>query len=395
MGPGLRVSAALAAAALIAAAVPTASPAAAVTRRATAARPPAWRVVRVPSSVVLPADLADVSASGPANAWAVGADAETGFQKGAPLILHWNGRAWSKVALPGVLRPGFLGSVSAGSRSDAWALGTDRSGAVLLHWNGRRWRTVGFPGERTATMMSVAAAPGGRAWMVGWRNETSGVTAILVELWNGTAWHIVPTRLGQGTLSKARVSANGDVWAVGSDVNFFPLIAHEHRGAWTSFPRPPEPTGLNDVLGKSAHDVWTVGIILNQREYVPTISHWDGRAWTTVLVPDPAKFITQDLSISPDGSGRPQWVGAEAGLPHPSATLYAYYNGTAWVGVRGATALSGVFDASTVTAHIPGTNAAWGVGGSVRMRPQGGIAPVRAIIEFNPGPPEARPRGTL
>ncbi len=381
----LRVSAALTAAALIAAVVPAASPADAVTRRATAARPPAWRVVHVPSSVVSPADLSDVSASGPADAWAVGADAETGFRKGTPLILHWNGRAWSKMALPGVLRPGFLSSVSAGSRSDAWALGTDKSGAVLLHWNGRRWRTVGFPRERTATMTSVAAAPGGRAWMVGWRNEASGATAILVELWNGTAWHIVPTRLGQGTLNKVRVSANGDVWAVGFDAGFFTLIAHEHRGAWTSFPRPPEPTGLNDVLGRSAHDVWTVGIILNQREYVPTISHWDGRVWTTVFVPDPTKFITQDLSISPDRSGRPQWVGAEAGL-NPSATLYAYYNGTAWLGVRGATALRGVFDADTVTAHVPGTNATWGVGGSVRMSSQG-LVPVRAIIEFNPGPP--------
>ncbi len=390
MRPGVRFLVTLTAGVVLAvAAVPAAAaPAGAVARRAAATAPPAWQVVRVPSSVVSPAEISDVSAAGPVNAWAVGADAETGYRKGTPLIVHWDGHAWSTVALPGVPGPGFLSSVSAGSRSDVWVLGTDKSGTVLLHWNGRRWRTVGFPGERSATMMSVAAAPGGGAWMVGWRNEAAGATAIVVERWNGAAWRIMPTGLGQGMLSKVRVSADGEVWAVGADGSFLPLIAHEHRGAWSSFPGPAETSSLNDVLGLSANDVWTVGLLNPLDEYAPTISHWDGRTWTTVFVPDPRKYITQDLSISPDRSGRPQWVGAEAGLNHPSATLYAYYNGTAWSSVRGATALSHVFDANIVTAHIPGTNATWAVGGSVLDTPRG-LEPFRAIIEFNPGTPPA------
>ena len=162
-----------------------ASPAGAL--RAAATTPPAWRAVPVPSSVVSPASLGDVSASGPADAWAVGADAETGFRHGTPLILHWNGTAWSKVALPSVAGPGYLTSVSAGSRSSVWVLGTDKSGTVLLHWNGRRWRTVGFPGRATATVTSVAAAPHGRAWLVGARKNAAGASEILVERWNGVA----------------------------------------------------------------------------------------------------------------------------------------------------------------------------------------------------------------
>jgi hypothetical protein len=352
------------------------------TLRAAATTPPAWRAVPVPSSVVSPASLNDVSASGPASAWAVGADAETGFRQGTPLILHWNGTAWSKVTLPSVAGPGYLTSVSAGSRSSVWVLGTDKSGTVLLHWNGRRWRTVGFPGRATATVTSVAAAPHGRAWLVGARKNAAGASEILVERWNGVAWHVAATGLGQGTLAKVRVSASGDVWAAGADANGVTLIAHEHRGTWTSIPGPAI-TNVNDVLGVSTADVWTVGIIFSPRQYEPAISHWDGSTWTTVNVP--ANVITQDLSISPDISGQPQWAGAEAGI-NPSRTLYAYYDGTAWSSVPGATALSGVNDAGNVTAHIPGTEATWGVGESVLLTAQG-LMPVGAIIEFNPVTP--------
>jgi hypothetical protein len=140
---------------------------------------------------------------------------------------------------------------------------------------------------------------------------------------------------------------------------------------------------VNDVLGVSTADVWTVGIIFSPKQYEPAISHWDGSTWITVNVP--ANVITQDLSISPDISGQPQWAGAEAGI-NPSRTLYAYYDGTAWSSVPGATALSGVNDAGTVTAHIPGTDATWGVGESVLLTSQG-LMPVGAIIEFNPGAP--------
>jgi hypothetical protein len=384
MSPSLRVwVATLAGAVLAVAAFAAACPAAAIARgpgTTAATKPPAWRAVRVPSAVVSPAELSDVSATGPADAWAVGADAETGLERGRPLILHWNGRAWSKVTLRGVPGPGFLSSVSAGSRSDVWALGTDRLGAVLLHWNGRRWRAVGFPGRATTAMTTVAAAPGGRAWLAGSRTDAAGNSEILVERWNGVAWHIVATRLGQGMFNKVRVSANGDVWAVGASPGSSSLIAHEHRGAWTSFPGPTS-IELSDLLARSARDVWTGGFQSAGPLLQPVISHWNGRTWTSVIVPTDVFGGVQ--SISPDRAGLPQWAGTDSGVNGPN-TLYDFFNGRAWSSVRGATTLRGIFDADTVTAHIPFTNATWGVGGSVVDHGQG-IQPFRAIIEFNPG----------
>ena len=378
MTPGLRAGIATAAGAAVAVAAFTAHPAVAAARRpgtTAATRPPAWRAVRVPSAVVSPAELIDVSATGPADAWAVGADAETFVQQGTPMILHWNGRACSKVALRGVPGPGGLSSVSAASRSNAWALGTDRSGNVLLHWNGRAWRSVAFPGLHTAVVTSVAAAPDGTAWLVG----SSAGGAMLVERWNGAAWHVVATRLGKGILSQVRVSASGDVWAAGADASNNQLIAHEHRGAWTSLPVPGIPT-VSDVLAVSACDVWAVGgdVTATPITASTAIGHWNGRRWTIVHLPE---FDFVAGSISPGRSGKPQWAGLLVILPY--RTEYLFYNGTTWSAVPGASEAPGsAFDVNVVTAHIPGTDATWAVGGYGNSN----AVPVgRGIIEFNPG----------
>jgi hypothetical protein len=369
-----------------AAAVPVAaSPAAAIARRTAPVGPPRWRVVAVPSSVVSSASLEDVSASGPASAWAVGAEAETaqpdGSLAGTPLILHWNGRAWAKVALRGVPAPGFFSTVSAGSRSNAWVLGTDRSGTVLLHWNGRRLRTVRFPEEATAFIASVAATPDGRAWLVGSRLDSAGNPEILVERWNGAAWHIVATGLGHGHLYTVRASASGDIWARGLNSVFQSLIVHEHHGVWTSFLGPADLNDVTDVLGVSAHDVWAVGGYVTVTPITATaeISHWNGRGWTTVELPSTFNIA---VSISPGRSGKPQWAGL--GFGGSRSSLYAHFNGTTWSLVRGATPLRGMLEAFTVNAHIPGTDATSGVGGTT-VGFINDVKPFRAIIEFNPG----------
>jgi hypothetical protein len=384
MRASLRIVTTLTAGAALAAVPVVAASASVVARGAAAATPPRWRVVRVPSSVVSPSELDDVSASGPADAWAVGAEAETGFEQGRPMLLHWNGRAWSKVALRGVPGAGDLTSVSAGSRSDAWALGYGSSGNLLLHWDSRRWRPVGFPGRAVGDAVDVAAAPGGAAWLVGARTDAAGNDEILVERWNGAAWHIVATGLGRGVLVRVRVSANGDVWAAGTNGDYHPLIVHGHHGAWTSFPGP-DTQMVNDVLGVSARDVWAVGgfVTVTPISLGAVIGRWNGRRWATVNVRRDLDLLA--LSISPGRSGQPQWTGLE-GVVGPSRTAYAHYNGTAWSIVPGATVVPGnAFEAFTVTAHIPGTDATWGVGGSA----DDGAMPIRAIIEFNPGTPPA------
>jgi hypothetical protein len=362
-------------------AVASTAPAAAAVAAPGQATPAAWRVVSVPSSVTSPATLAGVSAASASSAWAVGAAAETAFGTGTPLILHWNGTRWSKAALSGVPGPGYLTAVSAATASDAWAVGSDESGAVALHWNGKKWVSSSFPDSSTATLLGVAAARNGEAWMVGSVPSTGITSNILVENWNGSAWHVVNTGLGSGEASSVQVSA-GYVYVGGTNSNGEGLVGYGHAGDWTALPLPGI-NNINGVLGISPTDVWAAGQTVNATVGINAadVLQWNGTAWT--IVNAPADVLSQALSISPDASGQPQWVGAEAGV-EPATTLYAYYNGTSWSNVSGATSLSGVFDANTVTAHIPGTNATWAVGGSVNLSSSGTLVPVSPIIEYNP-----------
>jgi hypothetical protein len=84
----------------------------------------------------------------------------------------------------------------------------------------------------------------------------------------------------------------------------------------------------------------------------------------------------------PYSAGQAQWVGVEEGNSGLLTTLYAYYNGTAWSNVDGATATPHSPASTTVTAHIPGTDATWAVGGLIAST-TGSLTPGRALIEYN------------
>src|SRR5258708_10376483 len=102
----------------------------------------AWRLARVFSvpghvpgrSVV----LSDIDAVGPADAWVVGAIQNQGNPVRA-VVGHWNGRAWSRVAVPAVLAARFRGavtnSIGVSSTRNVWAFPT---GGTYLRLTGDR-----------------------------------------------------------------------------------------------------------------------------------------------------------------------------------------------------------------------------------------------------------------
>jgi hypothetical protein len=106
------------------------------------------------------------------------------------LILHWNGRAWTRAAVTG---PGFLNGVTAVSARSAWAVGgtsyTSKARPVIMHWNGAAWKNV--PGPAGAGQLwDVAAASARSAWAVGfaYRAHSSIPFRTLIVHWNGTHW---------------------------------------------------------------------------------------------------------------------------------------------------------------------------------------------------------------
>jgi hypothetical protein len=184
----------------------------------------AWSVN---SSLVLTgytAELTGVVDLSPTNAWAVG-------EANSSLLEHWNGSTWSEVTIPDPdFTPGTDDSISASSADDIWVVGstlntaTDEFVPEALHYNGTAWSVVAMPqaGTNSSTIGAVTDISPTNAWAVG---EDIGATSAvggstLIEHWNGSSWSIVPSPTPGADPGLTGVAARGpdDVYAVGSNV---------------------------------------------------------------------------------------------------------------------------------------------------------------------------------
>jgi hypothetical protein len=139
----------------------------------------------------------------------------------APLILHWDGSAWSVVPSP-TANDGTLEGVVALASNDVWAVGSMFSTALLwhvpfaLHWDGRSWSSVAVPSPtpQGGRLFGVAALSPARVYAVG---QAPGVPSLVLR-WNGTGWAREATP-ATGTVWDAAAAGPGTVWAVGQRGN--------------------------------------------------------------------------------------------------------------------------------------------------------------------------------
>jgi len=182
-----------------------------------------------------------VTATPAGSAWAVGQ-----ASGGRTLVLHWNGRAWSRVASPSPGTDDYLGSVSvidlhsvaAASARDAWAVGTASNGtSPILHWNGTSWRQVASQAAEPVSLQGVAMASARSGWAAGYTIAgTLAAEKTVILHWNGTVW-TPQTSPDPGTgnlLLGTATAAAGRAWAVGETRNprLRPLIARWNGTAW-------------------------------------------------------------------------------------------------------------------------------------------------------------------
>jgi len=170
------------------------------------------------------AELTGVVDLSPTNAWAVG-------EANSSLLEHWNGSTWSEVTIPDPdFTPGTDDSISASSADDIWVVGstlntaTDELIPEALHYNGTAWSVVAMPqaGTNSSTIGAVTDISPTNAWAVG---EDIGTTSAvggstLIEHWNGSSWSIVPSPTPGADPGLTGVAARGpdDVYAVGSNL---------------------------------------------------------------------------------------------------------------------------------------------------------------------------------
>jgi hypothetical protein len=261
--------------------------------------------------------LQGVAARSASDAWAVGF--YYGRRDNGPrtLILHWNGRTWAKLPSPG---PGavlnWLESVSAISARNAWAAGYTGTAdygpqPLVLHWNGRTWTRQRIPNPHRffRTLSGAAAVSGTDVLAVGSFSASGCGTRdrsyvphwnAMALRWDGESWAAVatPTPDGRtaGLAAVAGISAS-DAWAVGGFRavrcgNPLPaddtLILRWDGHTWTRVTSPDPSTCGNELAGVSAvsaDDAWAVGdrsVSCRSGSPVlrPLILHWNGRAWS-------------------------------------------------------------------------------------------------------------------
>ncbi|TDD02051.1 hypothetical protein E1292_24385 [Nonomuraea deserti] len=192
-----------------------------------------WQTV--PSPAVgdpdTPHRLKAVAASGTNDVWAIGEARRLGRTR--PVVLHWDGTAWTVVPVP---EPSagdtVLSAVAVRSATEAWAVGHTSSAVAgpavepyVLRWNGSTWSRVPTPndGDIGLTLSAVAVGQAGTVMATGekrWRAADGSITRRSAVLrYSGTAWQIVPVPASyvsaDASINSVAISRKGEIWVVG------------------------------------------------------------------------------------------------------------------------------------------------------------------------------------
>jgi hypothetical protein len=148
----------------------------------------AWSVVSVGVGSGLSAEyFAAVTGSSANDVWAVGKGQGIFTNQVFATIRHWDGSRWTeklcRAASASNPPDGYEGGgpnayftgVSAAASNDVWAVGVAGSGPMILHWDGQAWTEVTHPRAfpNAASLYAVTTSPQGNAWGVGIEIEVS------------------------------------------------------------------------------------------------------------------------------------------------------------------------------------------------------------------------------
>jgi hypothetical protein len=288
--------------------------------------------------------LAGVAAASASNAWAVGAaGSET---SGKVLMLHWNGKAWSRVTSPKVLdgTTGELSAITVVSATDAWAvgvtgaIGTGKDHTLLLHWNGKAWSQVTSPAPVTGGNLTAVTATAKSGWAVGYVNTDPDApaccagTPVIFRL-TGSKWSRVTERLGDGAgLDGVAVTGAGTAWAIGMPTAMITgALARWNGSAWawvSSYPVQGAYQPLEGIAAGPGGTAFAVG----DDDYTagPAISmRWTGKAWQKVTVRVPAASQLNAVTFAPGGAA---WAAGSTELG-AIGSLIVRWSGKAWARV--------------------------------------------------------------
>lgn len=216
-----------------------------------------WRIVDTPNvgDEETQNQLTGVAAVAPDDVWAVGS--ATDFHPGGtPLIFHWNGKRWTRVANSCGIG---LTEVDALATDDVWAVG----GADTCHWNGTSWQHLPAAhdptGQAGIDLRDVTIVGPHNVWAVGVAYFSCGEGQVCpvgeIQRWTGGAWQHVTD--GVPILYGVDALASNDIYAVGLGIG--PAILHYDGSTWSKVPSGFDVGVLQAVDAASPNDLWAAG----------------------------------------------------------------------------------------------------------------------------------------
>ena len=212
--------------------------------------------------------------------WAVGY--HFGLGGNTPLILRWDGATWSAVSAPttGTNQWDHLMGVACASASRCVAVGyntgtmnTTRK-PLVVQWNGTAWTlgiSANFPSVQDAQLTGATCPSESNCWAVGYFTN-NGVQEPLIQRWDGVAWLAFPvpnlSPTTSGRLTGVTCTSALDCWAVGQAVPLGgtapqTLTLHWNGAAWSAVPsgntNPARENILYGVACTSSDNCWSVG----------------------------------------------------------------------------------------------------------------------------------------
>src|SRR5579884_1109875 len=303
-----------------------------------------------------------------------------------PLVEHFDGSSWTRVAVPG---GGQLSAVTALSPKDVWTFGSFTSRSPFAeHRDGNSWTRMRRPvpaGAENVALQNASADASDDLWLVGyWEGITGPPLRSLVEHWDGNAWHIVSsaTTPGYATLGGVRALSPGNVWAVGAygvaagrRIALRTLVQHWNGKTWTrvASPDPASPGSrgakvdfsLTSVDGVSADDVWAVGSYSyyaanGSHTTLTLVVHWDGSGWQVVASHGLPTTPDVQLNAVASTANNDVWVAGTDYSEGPPSTLVEHWNGNALSRVQSPNPPGADIALTAISADSP--NDVWAVG---------------------------------
>ncbi|TVZ05905.1 hypothetical protein EAS64_00010 [Trebonia kvetii] len=277
------------------------------------------------------------------------------------MIVHWNGKTWSRVPSPNPGVSDLLEGLTAISPSDIWAVGyyssLTTSGPLLLHWNGKTWSQVNTNFTDFANVSSISASSAKNVWAAGYGFGSNGTHTEIIH-WNGSAWSKIPTPRPSKTLDllfSVSADSSSDAWTVGqycasacntSTPTYHGFTLHWNGKKWSLAPLPvTNSLTLTAVDAVSPKNAWAVGqVTLSHNRGGALLLHWNGKKWSKVNI---GTAFPQALAFSSASSG---WGVGPAGFLH--------WNGRSWSSVSVRAPLATDFD----SASTDRSSDAWAVG---------------------------------